>query len=117
MVMGLLFVFTALAGLVQFKYIVCRYIELRYDQTMKSDDSKHNRTTLLVLSALSNGPMHGYEISKVIDSKSHGFFRMPFGSLYPVLHRLEVEKLIGAKWEDTTSQKPRKTYILTARGK
>jgi len=84
---------------------------------MKNDDSKRNRTMLLVLSALSNGPMHGYEISKFIDSKSHGFFRMPFGSLYPVLHRLEVEKLIGAKWEDTTSQKPRKTYVLTARGK
>lgn len=84
---------------------------------MKNEDSKLNRTTLLVLSALSNGPMHGYEISKFLDAKSNGFFRMPFGSLYPVLHRLEVEKFIGAKWEDSDSQKPRKIYLLNARGK
>lgn len=84
---------------------------------MKNEDSKRNRTKLLVLLSLSHGDMHGYEISKFIDAKSKGFFRMPFGSLYPVLHRLETEKLIAAKWESTTSLKPRKIYALTARGR
>lgn len=84
---------------------------------MKNEDSKRNRTTLLVLLALSHGEMHGYEVSKFIDTKSKGFFRMPFGSLYPVLHRLEEEKLISAKWDSADSLKPRKTYSLTAKGR
>jgi DNA-binding PadR family transcriptional regulator len=76
---------------------------------------EQNRTSFLVLLALSHGGMHGYEISKFIDAKSRGFFRLPFGSLYPVLHRMESEKLIAAKWDD--SAKPKKTYALTARGR
>lgn len=74
-----------------------------------------DRTTFLVLLALSHSKMHGYEISKFIDAKTNGFFRLPFGSLYPVLHKLEKEKLIGAEWDD--SAKPRKVYSLTARGR
>src|SRR5688572_10248267 len=84
---------------------------------MKTDESKRKRTMFLVLLALSHGPKHGYEISKFIEAKSKGFFRVPFGSLYPVLHKLEIEKLISAKWEATDSQKPKKTYLLTARGR
>lgn len=84
---------------------------------MRNEEPKRNRTTLLVLSALSNGEMHGYEISKFIDAKSGGFFRMPFGSLYPVLHKLEEDKLISAKWDSSGSEKPKKIYSLTARGK
>ncbi len=72
---------------------------------------------MLVLLALSHNDMHGYEVSKFIDSKSRGFFNMPFGSLYPVLHRLEAEKLITAKWDSTESLKPKKTYSLSAKGK
>jgi len=84
---------------------------------MKDKDSKRNRTTLLVLLALSHGDMHGYEIAKFIDSKSKGFFRMPFGSLYPVLHRLEEDRLISAKWDSDESLKPKKIYSLTAKGR
>ncbi len=83
---------------------------------MKTDDSKRNRTTLLVLLALSHEEMHGYEISKFIDAKSKGFFRLPFGSLYPVLHQLEKEKLISAKWDSKEVAKPRKTYSLSSKG-
>ena len=84
---------------------------------MKSEDSKRNRTVFLVLLALSHQAMHGYEISKFIETKSRGFFRVPFGSLYPVLHRLETEKLISAKWDDENAAKPKKTYALTAKGR
>lgn len=84
---------------------------------MKADDSKRNRTTFLVLLALSHGAMHGYEISKFIDDRSKGFFAMPFGSLYPVLHKLEKEKLISATWEPKNSLKPRKVYALSTKGR
>jgi PadR family transcriptional regulator, regulatory protein PadR len=84
---------------------------------MKSDDSKRNRTEFLVLLALSHGAMHGYEIAKFIDAKSKGFFSLPFGSLYPILHRLEIGKLISAKWDAQESLKPKKTYSLSAKGR
>lgn len=84
---------------------------------MKTDDAKRSRTEFLVLLALSHGAMHGYEIAKFIDAKSRGFFSLPFGSLYPVLHRLEVDKIIASKWEATDSLKPKKTYALSAKGR
>src|SRR5690606_2892469 len=80
-------------------------------------DAKQNKTTFLVLLALANDSMHGYEISKFIAEKTKGFFNLPFGSLYPVLHRLEKEKLIVAKWEKTDSLKPKKTYSLSKQGR
>lgn len=83
---------------------------------MKRDDSKRARTEFLVLLALSSCSMHGYEIAKSIEERSMGFFRLPFGSLYPVLHRLEKEGLISAKWDEVT-EKPKKTYSLTSKGK
>ena len=84
---------------------------------MKTDDGRRNRTQFLVLLALSHKAMHGYEISKFIEARSNGFFRVPFGSLYPVLHRLETEKLISATWDAEDAPKPKKTYVLTAKGK
>lgn len=76
-----------------------------------------NRTNFLVLLALSHGPAHGYEIAKFIDEKSRGFFRVPFGSLYPVLHKLEKDRLVKAKWDQNDSEKPRKIYQLSELGK
>lgn len=80
-------------------------------------DKKRNQTAFLVLLALSNGPKHGYDISKFIEEKTKGFFRLPFGSLYPVLHKLEKEKLVRASWENKDTQKPKKVYTLTEQGK
>lgn len=84
---------------------------------MSELDKKRNQTTFLVLLALQGGPKHGYDISKFIEEKTKGFFRLPFGSLYPVLHKLEKEKLIHAVWEDADTQKPKKVYSLTEKGK
>ncbi|MEQ1876060.1 MAG: helix-turn-helix transcriptional regulator [Bdellovibrionia bacterium] len=84
---------------------------------MSAEESKRNRTVFLVLLALSHNPMHGYEISKFIEAKSRGFFRVPFGSLYPVLHRLESQQMITAVWEALESEKPKKIYALTGSGR
>lgn len=83
---------------------------------MNTDESKLTQNVFLTLLALSNGPKHGYEISKFIETRSSGVFRISFGSLYPILHRLEEEKLILSRWEDMDSRKPKKTYTLSARG-
>ena len=84
---------------------------------MNRINNKSNRTKFLVLLALIQNEMHGYEIAKYINHKTKGFFTLPFGSLYPVLHALEKEKLISAKWKNKNSQKPKKIYALTNSGR
>ena len=71
----------------------------------------------LVLLVLNEGPRHGYEIAQYIESSSNGRFSLSFGSLYPILHRLEKEGLVQSSWERGDSGKEKKIYRLTAKGK
>lgn len=80
-------------------------------------DTRKARGRLLVLLALADGPKHGYEISKHLTARTNGFFRLSFGALYPILHRLEKQRLIAGTWEDVGPAKQRKVYTLTARGR
>src|SRR5919206_354230 len=72
-------------------------------------------TELLVLSLLRGRSLHGYEIIKEIRARSDGHLRVGEGSLYPLLHRLEREGLVGAEWGGM-SGRDRRYYRLTARG-
>lgn len=98
-------------------YIVDRYIEYRYIEDMNRAESKRKHAEFLTLMALMDGPKHGYEVSKYIEEKSNGFFRLPFGTLYPILHRLEKEGLVDVNLEDKDSARPKKVYKLTKSGK
>lgn len=67
--------------------------------------------------ALVDGPKHGYEISKYIEERSNGFFKMPFGTLYPILHNLEKQSYVTVDVEGEDTARPRKVYKLTKVGK
>jgi PadR family transcriptional regulator PadR len=69
----------------------------------------------LVLLALSHGPKHGYEIARHLEERSGGVFTLSFGALYPVLHRLELDGLASATWDDDGGKR-RKVYALTRAG-
>lgn len=71
---------------------------------------------LMVLSTIAEEPQYGYSIQKRIADVSHEQVTLPAGTLYPLLHRLEEEKLIRSYWENSTGRK-RKWYELTAAGK
>lgn len=71
----------------------------------------------IVLSLLSEQRMYGYEIVKTVNSRSNGVLEFKEGTLYPLLHKMEGEKLIKASWEDGEHGKPRKYYALTAKGR
>lgn len=71
---------------------------------------------LMVLSVLSEEAKYGYLIQKEIRDASAGRVELKAGTLYPLLHRLETDKLIRSKWDDSTGRK-RKWYELTAAGK
>ena len=71
---------------------------------------------LMVLSVLAEDSQYGYSIQKRINAATLGKVKLPAGTLYPLLHRLETDKLIKCRWDDSTGRK-RKWYDLTAKGK
>ena len=71
---------------------------------------------LMVLSVLAEEPQYGYSIQKRLSTASLGKVKLPAGTLYPLLHRLESDKLIKSKWDESTGRR-RKWYELTAKGK
>ncbi len=70
---------------------------------------------LMVLSVVSREPQYGYSIQKQLNLATDGQVKLPAGTLYPLLHRLESDKLIRSRWDDSTGRK-RKWYEITAKG-
>lgn len=70
----------------------------------------------VVLGVLQNGPRHGYEIARRIREIDEGALNAREGRLYPLLHRLEAEGVIGGQWVPQEGRPPRKVYSLTAAG-
>ena len=72
---------------------------------------------MLILKTLARGPCHGYAIAVSIQSISEEVLRVEEGSLYPALHRLELEELIDSEWGTSDNNRRAKFYKLTAAGK
>jgi transcriptional regulator len=72
---------------------------------------------LLILKALSLGPMHGWAISERIHDVSRETLQIPQGSLYPALHRLERRGWISAEWGASDNNRKAKYYELTKVGR
>ena len=73
--------------------------------------------TPLVLAILAEGESYGYAIIKRVGELSHGHVQWTDGMLYPVLHRLERNGLVAAKWGSSGSGRRRKYYRLTKEGR
>ena len=72
---------------------------------------------LLVLKALSWGPMHGYAISEWIEGATASLLLLEEGTLYPALHRLERRGWITSEWGVSDNNRRAKFYRLTAAGR
>ena len=71
---------------------------------------------LLILRTLATGPNHGFAIARRIQQISKSVLRVEQGSLYPALHRMEIDGLIESYWDTTENNRRAKYYRLTARG-
>jgi PadR family transcriptional regulator, regulatory protein PadR len=80
-------------------------------------DLKKGSTELLILALLEARPRHGYEIGKLIETRSGGRLTFRVGSLYPVLVRLEDRGLISGRWTEKAGERRRRFYRLTSNGK
>jgi PadR family transcriptional regulator len=84
---------------------------------MAHDELKKGSTELLILALLDARPRHGYEIGKLIETRSGGRLTFRIGSLYPVLCRLEDRGLITGRWRERAGERRRRFYRLTAEGR
>ena len=72
---------------------------------------------MLILKAVSLGPLHGYGILLRIQQISKDRFEIQQGSLYPALYRLEHQGWITSEWGESENNREAKYYRLTAAGK
>ena len=70
----------------------------------------------LLLTLLAEGEMYGYEILQRVEELSGGKIRWTASKLYPLLHHLENQGLVEARWYPSESGPDRKYYRLTRQG-
>jgi transcriptional regulator len=72
---------------------------------------------VLVLKALSWGPMHGFEITSWLEERSGGRLMVEDAALLQALHRMEERKLLAAEWGVTKNARRARYYRLTSAGR
>jgi len=77
---------------------------------------KKGSVELLILSLLDAESRHGYELGKLIESRSNGRLVFQISSLYPVLCRMEDKGWIKGRWVEKDGQRRRKYYRITRSG-
>ena len=84
---------------------------------MFSREMKKGSTEMLIMALLEARPRHGYEIGKLIESRSGGKLKFRIPSLYPTLCKLEDRRLIKGRWVEKSGERRRRFYRLTAAGR
>jgi PadR family transcriptional regulator, regulatory protein PadR len=72
---------------------------------------------LLILKAVSLGPLHGYGVLLRIEQITRGALLAEQGALYPALSRLEHQGLLESEWGTSDNNRRAKFYRLTAAGR
>ncbi|HEX2456963.1 MAG TPA: PadR family transcriptional regulator [Vicinamibacterales bacterium] len=72
---------------------------------------------LLILKAISLGPLHGYGVLLRIQQMSRDKLQIQQGSLYPALYRLEHQGLVAWEWGESDNRRRAKFYRLTPAGR
>lgn len=86
---------------------------------MKQDrlDLPQGTLDLLILRTLALSPQHGWAIGARLQRISQDALRVPQGSLYPALHRLQRRGWVTPRWGTTEANRRAKFYELTASGR
>jgi PadR family transcriptional regulator, regulatory protein PadR len=78
---------------------------------------KKGSAELVILSLLDARPRHGYDLSKLIETRSGGQLKFHIDSLYPLLYRLEERGWIKGTWVEKPGERRRRFYKVTAEGR
>jgi len=80
-------------------------------------EMKKGSAELIILSIVDARARHGYEISKLIETRSAGQLKFHVASLYPLLYRLEERGWLQGRWVEKAGQRRRRFYSLTVEGR
>src|SRR5579864_8082396 len=83
----------------------------------RKDELLQGTLDLLILKAVSLGPLHGYGVLLRIQQISGDELVIQQGSLYPALYRLEHQGAITSEWGESANNRRAKYYRLTAAGR
>lgn len=83
----------------------------------KQIDLLQGTLEMLILKAVSLGPLHGYGVLLRIQQISKDRLEVLQGSLYPALYRLEHNGLLVSEWGESENKRKAKYYQLTAAGR
>lgn len=72
---------------------------------------------MLILKALTGGPMHGYQVARWLEEATEDVLAVEEGSLYPALHRMHRRGLVEAEWGVSENNRKAKFYRLTTAGR
>src|SRR5947208_12121333 len=93
--------------------IVIQYICMRYISGVRERELKKGSAELLILALVEARRRHGYEIGKLIETRSSGRLRLSAAALYPLLYRLEKRGWLEGRWVEKSGQRSRRYYRLT----
>src|SRR5215216_2967610 len=85
--------------------------------TRQKADLLQGTLDMLILKALSLGPLHGYGVIQRIRQMSGEMLDVEQGSLYPALYRIEQKGWVSSKWETNETGRRAKFYALTRAGR
>lgn len=78
---------------------------------------KKGSADLLILALVDERPLHGYDIARLIETRSAGTLRFTLASLYETLYRLEEAGHIRGRWVERAGQRRRRYYRITEAGR
>ncbi|MEM2574837.1 MAG: PadR family transcriptional regulator [Candidatus Jordarchaeales archaeon] len=79
--------------------------------------AKEGATKFLILLLLSQTPLHGYALMKLIRNCTGGWLRSTSGNIYPLLREMEKQELVRGVWtKEESSTRKRKCYYITEKG-
>ena len=87
------------------------------DASMLDREMKKGSAELIILSIVEPRARHGYQIGKLIETRSAGKLKFHVASLYPLLYRLEERGWLQGKWVEKPGERRRRFYSLTTEGR
>ena len=85
--------------------------------TQQKADLLQGTLDMLILKALSLGPLHGYGVIERLRQMSGGMLSVEQGSRYPALYRIEQRGWVSSAWGETGTGRRAKSYALTRAGR
>ena len=84
---------------------------------MLASEVRKGSAEVLILGTIEERARHGYEIAKLIETRSEGEIVFNSATLYPTLARLEERGLVRGRWVEKAGQRRRRYYRITAAGR